>query len=113
MPRRFVRPACAMAMTSANMSSFASAGLTSTRRRASLVAGVGERVRDAGRDLDDVAGAGDHVWGWPTLKRLCALGDLEALGLDRMDVRDRHRAAGAQGEIEGEQLAVSAWRPCA
>ena len=32
--------------------------------------------------------------------------DLEALGLDRVDVRDRHRAAGAQDEVEGEQLSA-------
>ena len=31
---------------------------------------------------------------------------LEALGLDRVHVRDRDRAAGAQGEVEGEPLAV-------
>ena len=36
--------------------------------------------------------------------------DLEALGLDRVDVRDRHRAAGAQRELEGEQLAAGAAR---
>ena len=32
--------------------------------------------------------------------------DLEALGLDRVDVRDRDGAAGAQAELEGEQLAA-------
>ena len=34
--------------------------------------------------------------------------DLEALGLDRVHVRDRHRAAGAQREVEREQLAARA-----
>ena len=34
--------------------------------------------------------------------------DLEALGLDRVHVRDRDRAAGPQREVEGEQLAAGA-----
>jgi hypothetical protein len=62
-------------------------------------------VRDAGLDLDDVAGAGDDR-AEADLEAHLALDDLEALGLDRVDVRDRHRAAGAQSEVEGEQLAV-------
>ena len=35
---------------------------------------------------------------------------LEALGLDGVDVRDRHGAARAQPEVEGEQLAAGAGR---
>ena len=42
----------------------------------------------------------------PTRKRIRPVDDLEALGLDRVDVRDRHRAAGAQPELEAQQLAV-------
>jgi hypothetical protein len=72
-----------------------------------LGARVGERVRHAGRDLDDVAGAGEHG-AQADPEAHPARDDLEALGLDRMDVRDRHRAAGPQRKVEGEQLAVGA-----
>ena len=34
--------------------------------------------------------------------------DLEALGLDRVHVRDRDGAAGGEPELEGEQLAAGA-----
>jgi hypothetical protein len=70
-----------------------------------VVAGVGEAVDDAGRDLDDVAGAGED--GAQADAEAHRPGhDLEALGLDRVDVRDRDGAAGAQGEVEREQLAA-------
>ena len=36
--------------------------------------------------------------------------DLEALGLDGVDVRDRYGAARAQPEVESEQLAVGRGR---
>ncbi len=72
-------------------------------------AGVGEGVGHAGRDLDDVAGARvDDAQA--EAEAHAPLEDLEALGLDRVDVRDGHRAAGAQGEVEGEQLAAGARR---
>ena len=100
------RPA-AIATTSANISSIASAGRTSTRSARLVVAGVGERVHDAGRDLDHVAGLGDHG-AQADAEAHPAGDDLEALGLDRVHVRHRHRAAGAQREVEREQLAAGA-----
>jgi hypothetical protein len=70
-----------------------------------VVAGVGEAVDDAGRDLDDVAGAG--VDGAQADAEAHRPGhDLEALGLDRVDVGDGHRPAGAQRQVEGKQLAA-------
>jgi len=74
-----------------------------------LVARVRERVHDAGVDLDDVARTG-HPGAQADAKAHAAGEHLEALGLDRVHVRDRHRAAGAQGEVEGEQLAAGARR---
>ena len=74
-----------------------------------VLAGVGEAVHDAGGDLDDVAGAGEA----PAQAEAEAhepRDDLEALGLDRVDVGDGDRAAGAQRELEGEQLAAGAAR---
>ena len=52
-------PPAAIATTSANISSIASAGRTSTRTRASSSPALAKRVHDAGRDLDDVARAGE------------------------------------------------------
>jgi hypothetical protein len=68
------------------------------------IAGVREAVRHARRDLDDVARAGDDL-AQPDPEAHAALDDLEALGLDRVDVRDRHGAAGPQPQLEAEQLA--------
>ena len=70
---------------------------------------VGEAVRDAGRGLDDLARAGDEGAQAEPEADL-AREHLEALGLDRVHVRHRHLAAGAQREVEGEQLAVRAGR---
>ena len=66
-------------------------------------------MRDAGRDLHDVAGARDER-AEAEAEAHPPLDHLEALGLDRVDVRDRHRAAGAEREVEGEQLAAGAGR---
>ena len=76
-----------------------------------LVAGVGEAVHDAGRDLDDVARAGEAP-AQAQAEAHEARDDLEALGLDRVHVRDGDRAAGAQRELEGEQLAAGAGALC-
>ena len=64
-------------------------------------------MHDAGLDLDDVAGLGDHG-AHTDAEAHAAIGDLEALGLDGVDVGNGHRAAGTQGEVEREQLAVGA-----
>ena len=65
------------------------------------VARVGEAVRDARRDLDDVAGAGEAP-AQTQAEAHAPLDDLEALGLDRVDVGDGHRTAGTQRELEGQ-----------
>jgi hypothetical protein len=73
------------------------------------VAHVGEAVHDAGRDLDDVTGAGNAP-APPQAEAHAPFDDLEALGLDRVDVGDGDRPAWAQRELEGEQLAAGAAR---
>jgi hypothetical protein len=66
-------------------------------------------VHHAGDDLDDVAGAGQApAQAEPEAHE--PFDHLEALGLDRMDVRDRDGAARAKPELEGEQLAAAARR---
>jgi hypothetical protein len=62
-------------------------------------------MRHARRHLDDVAGAG-QACAQPEPEPHLALDDLEALGLDRMDVCHGHRAAGPQRKVEGQQLAI-------
>ena len=72
-----------------------------------LIAGVGEAVHDSGRDFDDVAGLG-HLGPEADPEAHPALDDLEAHGLNRVDVGDRQGAARPQAELEGEKLAVVA-----
>jgi len=74
-----------------------------------LIAGVGERVRDTRIDLHHVARA-RHPAAQPEPEAHLALQNLEALGLDRVHMRDRHRAAGPKLEVEGQQLTVGALR---
>ena len=107
-PRRFIRPAWASATTSANMSSIASAGVTSICIRASPVARVGEGVRDAGRRPRRRRPGSRDERAQPEPEAHAAARDLEALGLDRVDVRDRDLAALAQREVEREPLAAGA-----
>jgi hypothetical protein len=64
-------------------------------------------VRDAGRDLDDVARA-RQAMAPADAKAHLPRDDLEALGLDRMHVRDGHRPARAQRKLERQQLAAGA-----
>src|SRR4051812_5823461 len=70
-----------------------------------VVAGVREAVDDAGRDLDDVAGGGSDV-AQSHAEAHRAAEHLEALGLDRVHVRDRDRAAGGEGQVEAEPRTV-------
>jgi hypothetical protein len=74
-----------------------------------VVARVGEAVHDARRDLDHVAGA-CQTSVQPDPEAHAPGEHLEAFCLDRVDVRDRHRAAGEQSEIESEQLPAGAGR---
>ena len=71
--------------------------------------GVAEPVRDAGWRLDDLARPGHERL--PAEPEPHAAGEhLEALGLDRVHVRDRDLAARPQREVEREQLAARAGR---
>jgi hypothetical protein len=74
-----------------------------------VLARVGERMRDARRDLHDVARAGD-ARAQADPEAHAPRDHVEALGLDRVHVGDRDGAAGPQGEVEGEQLAAGARR---
>ena len=111
-PRRVIRPASAIATTSANISSILSAGRTSTRSRASSSPALAKACMTPGATSTTSPGpAMDRAQ--PDAEAHPAGDDLEALGLDRVDVRDRDGAAGAQREVEREELAAGAWRPCA
>src|SRR3954468_22590815 len=70
------------------------------------LAAVGELVRLAGRNGDDVAGLGDDRLA-AELEAHRALDDAEALGLLRVDVQAGDLAVRRQLEVEGEQLAVA------
>jgi len=74
------------------------------RRR---MAGPGDVVEVAPGVVHGFANAGDDGL-QADAEAHAARGDLEALGLDRVDVGDGHRAAGTQGEVEREQLAAGA-----
>jgi hypothetical protein len=74
-----------------------------------LIARVGEAVHHTWRDYHDVARAGD-VSAQSDAEAHAAGEHLEALGLDRMDVWDRDRAADTQREVEPQQLPVGAGR---
>ena len=102
-------PACAIATTSANISSIASAGRTSTRSRASSAPALAKLCATPGATSTTSPGPAMRVRR-PIRNRIRPASDLEALGLDRVDVRDRHGAAGAQREVEGEQRAARARR---
>jgi hypothetical protein len=66
-------------------------------------------VHDTRRDFHYLARAGDAS-AQPDPEAHPAGEHLEALGLDRVDVRDRHRAADPQREIEPQQFPAGARR---
>jgi hypothetical protein len=66
-------------------------------------------VRHTWWNLDHVAGPGTEL-AQPHAEGHATVDHLEALGLDGVDVRDRHGAARAESEVEGEQLAAGAAR---
>jgi hypothetical protein len=103
MPRRLIRPAWAIAMTSANISSICSAGRTSTRTRAIASPALAKPCRAPGATSTTSPGARlDRPAPEPEAHAACD--DLEALGSDRVDVRDG-TAPPAAGELEGKELA--------
>ena len=109
MPRGLMRPASASAMTSANISSIARAGRTSTRSRASSAPALANEWATPGLDEEHVARAGDDR-AQPDPEAHLAGDDLEALALVGVHVRHRNRAAGPEREVEREQLALGARR---
>ena len=89
------------------MYSIASAGRTSTRIRASPSPALAKPCATPGGASTTSPGPRDER-AQPEPEAHRARDDLEALGLDRMHVRDRDLAAGAQREVEREQLAAGA-----
>ena len=99
------------AITSANISSIASAGRTSTRRRASSSPALAKECATPGSTSTTSPGPASTVRR-PTRNRIRPSDDLEALGLDRVHVGDRHRAAGAQRRSRRRAARRRWWRRC-